>query len=150
MKRFKNAAENIKKNLSTSTTSSIEIESVFDGKDYNSSITRAKFEQICSPIFDKCINLIKQVLDDTNTKIQDINEIVLVGGTTRIPKLQSIISEYFPGMISRISGIGIFGIETKVKALHKKAYQKALIRIQVIFPIYKLVCLKSLFKILVF
>ncbi len=95
MKRFKNAAENIKKNLSTSTTSSIEIESVFDGKDYNSSITRAKFEQICSPIFDKCINLIKQVLDDTNTKIQDINEIVLVGGTTRIPKLQSIISEYF-------------------------------------------------------
>jgi heat shock protein 1/8 len=95
MKRFKNAAENIKKNLSTSTTSSIEIESVFDGNDYNSSITRAKFEQICSPIFDKCINLIKQVLDDTNTKIQDINEIVLVGGTTRIPKLQSIISEYF-------------------------------------------------------
>ena len=95
MKRFKNTAENIKKNLSTSTTSSIEIESVFDGKDYNSSITRAKFEQICSPIFDKCINLIKQVLNDTNTKIQDINEIVLVGGTTRIPKLQSIISEYF-------------------------------------------------------
>ena len=95
MKRFKNAAENIKKNLSTSTTSSIEIESAFDGNDYNSSITRAKFEQICSPIFDKCINLIKQVLDDTNTKIQDINEIVLVGGTTRIPKLQSIISEYF-------------------------------------------------------
>ena len=95
MKRFKNAAENIKKNLSTSTTSSIEIESAFDGNDYNSSITRAKFEQICSPIFDKCINLIKQVLDDTNTKIQDINEIVLVGGTTRIPKLQSIISEHF-------------------------------------------------------
>jgi heat shock 70kDa protein 1/2/6/8 len=95
MKRFKNAAENIKKNLSTSTTSSIEIESVFDGNDYNSSITRAKFEQICSPIFDKCINLIKQVLHDTDTKIQDINEIVLVGGTTRIPKLQSIISEYF-------------------------------------------------------
>ena len=95
MKRFKNAAENVKKNLSTSTTSSIEIESAFEGNDYNSSITRAKFEQICSPIFDKCMALIKQVMDDTDTKINDINEIVLVGGSTRIPKLQSMISEYF-------------------------------------------------------
>ena len=95
MKRFKNAAENIKKNLSTSTTSSIEIESVFEGNDYNSSITRAKFEQICNPIFEKCIALIKQVMTDTDTKIQDINEIVLVGGSTRIPKLQTMISEYF-------------------------------------------------------
>lgn len=95
IKRFKNAAENVKKNLSTSTTSSIEIESAFEGNDYNSSITRAKFEQICSPIFDKCITLIKQVMDDTDTKINDINEIVLVGGSTRIPKLQSMISEYF-------------------------------------------------------
>jgi len=95
MKRFKNAAENIKKNLSTSTTSSIEIESVFEGNDYNSSITRAKFEQICNPIFEKCIALIKQVMTDTDTKIQDINEIVMVGGSTRIPKLQIMISEYF-------------------------------------------------------
>ncbi len=95
IKRFKNAAENVKKNLSTSTTSTIEIESAFEGNDYNSSITRAKFEQICSPIFDKCITLIKQVMDDTDTKINDINEIVLVGGSTRIPKLQSMISEYF-------------------------------------------------------
>lgn len=95
IKKFKNAAENIKKNLSTSTTSSIEIESVFEGNDFNSSITRAKFEQICNPIFERCINLIKQVMDDTNTKISDINEIVLVGGTTRIPKLQLMISEYF-------------------------------------------------------
>ena len=74
IKRFKNAAENVKKNLSTSTTSTIEIESAFEGNDYNSSITRAKFEQICSPIFDKCITLIKQVMDDTDTKINDINE----------------------------------------------------------------------------
>tara|TARA_B100001778_G_C18605402_1_gene639505 strand:+ start:106 stop:1926 length:1821 start_codon:yes stop_codon:yes gene_type:complete len=95
MKRLKNTAENIKKNLSTSTTSSIEIESVFEGNDYNSSITRAKFEQICNPIFEKCMALIKQVMSDTNTKIQDINEIVLVGGSTRIPKLQTMISEYF-------------------------------------------------------
>jgi L1 cell adhesion molecule like protein len=95
IKRFKNAAENVKKNLSTSTTSSIEIESVFEGNDFNSSITRAKFEQICNPIFEKCITLIKQVMDDTNTKISDINEIVLVGGSTRIPKLQTMISEYF-------------------------------------------------------
>lgn len=95
IKKFKNTAENIKKNLSTSTTSSIEIESVFEGNDFNSSITRAKFEQICNPIFERCINLIKQVMDDTNTNISDINEIVLVGGTTRIPKLQLMISEYF-------------------------------------------------------
>lgn len=95
IKKFKNTAENIKKNLSTSTTSSIEIESVFEGNDFNSSITRAKFEQICNPIFERCITLIKQVMDDTNTNISDINEIVLVGGTTRIPKLQLMISEYF-------------------------------------------------------
>lgn len=95
MKRFKNAAENVKKNLSTSTTSTIEIESVFEGNDYNSSITRAKFEQISEPILTKCIDLIKQVLKDTDTNKKDINEIVLVGGSTRIPKLQTLISEYF-------------------------------------------------------
>ena len=95
MKRFKNAAENVKKNLSTSTTSTIEIESVFEGNDYNSSITRAKFEQISEPILTKCIGLIKQVLEDTGTNKKDINEIVLVGGSTRIPKLQTLISEYF-------------------------------------------------------
>lgn len=95
MKRFKNAAENVKKNLSTSTTSTIEIESVFEGNDYNSSITRAKFEQISEPILTKCIGLIKQVLQDTNTNKKDINEIVLVGGSTRIPKLQTLISEFF-------------------------------------------------------
>lgn len=95
IKRFKNAAENVKKNLSTSTISTIEIESVFEGNDYNSSITRAKFEQISEPILTKCIDLIKQVLKDTDTNKKDINEIVLVGGSTRIPKLQTLISEYF-------------------------------------------------------
>lgn len=95
MKRFKNCAENVKKNLSSSTTSSIEIDSAFEGNDYNSNITRAKFEQICEPIFTKCINLVKQVLDDTNTSASDINEVVLVGGSSRIPKLQSLLSELF-------------------------------------------------------
>ena len=97
MKRFKNTAENIKKNLSSSATTSIEIESVFEGNDYNSSLTRAKFEQICEPIFKKCIALVKQVLDDTNTNTSEINEIVLVGGSSRIPKLQAMLSELFGG-----------------------------------------------------
>lgn len=99
LKRFKNAAEIVKKNLSTSTTSSIEIESVFEGNDYNSSITRAKFEQICEPIFTKCIKLVKQVLEDTNIKKEDIQEIVLVGGSSRIPKLQNLLSELFNGKV---------------------------------------------------
>jgi heat shock protein 1/8 len=97
MKRFKNSAENIKKNLSSSTTSSIEIESVFEGNDFNSSITRAKFEKICEPIFKKCIDLVNEVLKETNTDKKDINEIVLVGGSSRIPKLQSMLSELFDG-----------------------------------------------------
>jgi L1 cell adhesion molecule like protein len=99
MKRFKNAAETIKKNLSSSTTTTIEIESVFEGNDYNSSMTRAKFEQICELSFKKCIDLVKQVLKDTNTNINEINEIVLVGGSSRIPKIQSMLSEYFNGKI---------------------------------------------------
>ena len=97
MKRFKNSAENVKKNLSTSSTTSIEIESAFEGNDYNGTITRAKFEQICEPIFTKCIKLVKQVLEDTNIKKEDIKEIVLVGGSSRIPKLQSLLSDLFDG-----------------------------------------------------
>mgnify|MGYP001179860286 CR=1 FL=1 len=97
MKRFKNSAENIKKNLSSSTTTTIEIESVFEGNDFNSSMTRAKFEQICEPIFKKCIDLVNEVLKDTNTDKKDINEIVLVGGSSRIPKLQTMLSELFNG-----------------------------------------------------
>jgi L1 cell adhesion molecule like protein len=97
MKRFKNSAENVKKNLSTSSTTSIEIESAFEGNDYNGTITRAKFEQICEPIFTKCIKLVKQVLEDTSIKKEDIKEIVLVGGSSRIPKLQSLLSDLFDG-----------------------------------------------------
>lgn len=95
--RLKNACENAKKTLSSSTVATIEIDGLFDGVDFLSSITRAKFENICDEFFVRCMAPIEQVLQDAKMSKSDINEIVLVGGTTRIPKIQQLLSEFFNG-----------------------------------------------------
>jgi len=76
---------------------SIEIESLFDGQDYTTQLTRAKFEQLADHIFQKTIDPIKRLLQDAKMSKADIDEIVLVGGTTRIPRVQELISQYFNG-----------------------------------------------------
>ena len=97
MRRLKSSCENVKKNLSSSTQASIEIDSLYEGIDFTASITRARFEEICSDIFRKIFEPIDKVLKDSGIPKSKIDEIVLVGGSTRIPKVQNYLSNYFNG-----------------------------------------------------
>jgi len=94
--RLRIAAERAKRTLSSSNTATVEIDSLGDF-DFNTVLTRAKFEDICSSFFKRTMSPVEQVLRDSKISKTNIHEIVLVGGTTRIPKLQSLISEYFNG-----------------------------------------------------
>ena len=97
LRRLRTVCERAKRTLSSSTSASLELDSLMDGIDYYTSITRAKFENICGPLFKSCISPIDQLLRDAKLSKGDINEIVLVGGSTRIPYLQKLLSDYFNG-----------------------------------------------------
>ena len=97
MRRLRTACENAKKTISVSSVASIEIDSLFEGMDFTSSITRAKFENLCDEIFKKTMAPVDQVLADAKMGKSDIHEVVLVGGSTRIPKIQELLKEYFNG-----------------------------------------------------
>lgn len=97
LKRLNIAAEKAKKTLSSSTTTTIEVDSLMDGVDYTSTLTRAKFEQLADEIFTKSIKPLDRLLQDAKMSKGDIDEIVLVGGTTRIPRVQELLSNYFNG-----------------------------------------------------
>jgi len=97
MRRLRTACESAKKTLSVSTVASIEIDSLFEGVDFTSSITRAKFENLCDDIFKKTMAPVDQVMQDAKMGKGDIHEVVLVGGSTRIPKIQELLKEYFNG-----------------------------------------------------
>jgi L1 cell adhesion molecule like protein len=97
LKRLNIAAEKAKKTLSASTTTSIEVESLLDGVDYNTTLTRAKFEQLADKVFTRTLEPLDRLLKDAKMSKGDIHEIVLVGGTTRIPRVQELLSNYFNG-----------------------------------------------------
>jgi len=97
LKRLNIAAEKAKKNLSASSTTTIEVDSLMDGVDYNTSLSRAKFESLSDKVFQRTLKPLDQLLKDAKMSKGDIHEIVLVGGTTRIPRLQELLSEYFNG-----------------------------------------------------
>ena len=97
VRRLQTACEQAKKTLSSSTTATLEIDSLFEGIDYNSVISRARFEDICSDLFKKTFDPVDKVLKDAKISKSQIHEIVLVGGSTRIPKIQSQLSDYFNG-----------------------------------------------------
>jgi L1 cell adhesion molecule like protein len=97
VKRLKVQAERVKKTLSTATTASVELDSLYEGIDFTSSITRARFEELCSDVFRKTMVPVEQVLRDAKMSKGDIHDIVLVGGSTRIPKIQSLLSDFFNG-----------------------------------------------------
>ena len=97
MRRLKTACENVKKNLSSSTQASIEIDSLHDGIDFISNITRARFEELCSDLFRRLFEPLDKVLKDSGIAKNKVDEIVLVGGSTRIPKVQKYLSDYFNG-----------------------------------------------------
>ena len=97
MRRLRTACESAKRTLSTSTVAQIEIDSLYEGNDFSGSLTRAKFDSLCDSIFKDTIAPLDQVLKDAGMQTTDINEVVLVGGSTRIPKIQELLSQYFGG-----------------------------------------------------
>lgn len=97
LRRLRTACERAKRTLSASTQAHIEIDSLFDGIDYNSTITRARFEDLCMDYFKKCMEPCEKVLRDSKIAKNQVDEVVLVGGSTRIPKIQSLLSEFFNG-----------------------------------------------------
>ena len=97
MKRLRIACEHAKRTLSSATSAQIHIDSLFDGHDFSSNFTRAKFEELCKPIFEKALRPVEKVLTDAKYSKGQIDDIVLVGGSTRIPKIQEMLSSYFGG-----------------------------------------------------
>src|SRR5271170_5946869 len=83
--------------LSSQMSVRIEIDSFFEGKDFSESLTRAKFEELNLDLFRKTMKPVEQVLKDANIKKSEVDDIVLVGGSTRIPKVQQLLEEYFNG-----------------------------------------------------
>ncbi len=97
MRRLRTSCERAKRTLSSSSTAQIEIDSLVDGLDFNISITRAKFEALCSDLFRKTMEPVEKVIRDSKVSKSAIHEVVLVGGSTRVPKVQELLSEYFNG-----------------------------------------------------
>ena len=96
-RRLRTACEKAKRTLSSSATASIEVESIHEGIDFFTSITRAKFEMLCMSLFQKCIEPVSKVLRDSGVSKNQVHDIVLVGGSTRIPKIQELLSSFFNG-----------------------------------------------------
>ncbi len=97
IRRLRTACENLKKILSTSTQTTLEIDSLFEGIDYCSTITRARFEELCGDLFRKTFEPVEQVIKDSGISKSLIHEVVLVGGSTRIPKIQNQLIDFFNG-----------------------------------------------------
>jgi len=97
LRRLRTACERAKRTLSSATTASVEIDSLLDGVDFNSTLTRAKFEDLCADYFRSTLAPVEQVLRDSGVSKSKIDEVVLVGGSTRIPKVQQLIKEFFGG-----------------------------------------------------
>jgi heat shock protein 1/8 len=96
-RRLRTACERAKRTLSSSTSAAIEIDSLFEGVDFVSSITRAKFEDLCADYFRNTLIPVERVMADAKMSKSDVHEVVLVGGSTRIPKVQALIKSFFNG-----------------------------------------------------
>jgi len=96
-RRLQNVCERAKRTLSTSTTATIEVDALSDGIDFSYNITRAKFEELCQDLFKKAIAPVEQVMKDAKWSKDQVHDIVLVGGSTRVPKVQQLLRDYFNG-----------------------------------------------------
>jgi len=97
LRRLRTACERAKHTLSSSATANVEIDSLYEGIDFNGSITRARFEDLCMDLFRGCLGPVEKVLQDSKISKSKIHEVVLVGGSTRIPYIQNMIKEFFGG-----------------------------------------------------
>jgi heat shock protein 1/8 len=97
VRRLRTACEKAKRTLSSSTSATIEIDALYDGQDFYSSITRARFEELCGDLFRGCLDPVEKVLRDAKMDKSSVHDVVLVGGSTRIPKVQKLLSDFFNG-----------------------------------------------------
>lgn len=97
LRRLRTQCERAKRQLSSATQATIEIDSLFEGVDFYSSLTRAKFEELCMDLFRGTLDPVEKVLRDSKIPKADVDDIVLVGGSTRIPKVQNLLIEFFNG-----------------------------------------------------
>ena len=97
MRRLLTSCERAKRSLSTSTNATIEVDGFVNGLDLNITLTRAKFESLCDAIFRRTIAPLEQVLSDAKMSKADVHEVVMVGGSTRIPKIRELVSTFFNG-----------------------------------------------------
>merc|ERR1712166_1288113 len=95
--KLRREIEKAKRSLSSAHQVKVEIESLIDGEDFSETLTRARFEELNQDLFRKTLKPVGQVLKDASLKKSDIHEIVLVGGSTRIPKVQQLIKDFFNG-----------------------------------------------------
>jgi heat shock protein 1/8 len=96
-RRLRTACERAKRTLSSSAQAYIEIDGLFEGIDFSTTITRAKFEDLCMDYFRNCMEPVSKVLSDAKMSKSQVDEVVLVGGSTRIPKVQQLLKDYFNG-----------------------------------------------------
>src|SRR5690606_34963327 len=97
VRRLRTACERAKRTLSSSSQASVEIDSLFEGVDFYSSITRARFEELCADMFRSTLEPVEKALRDAKMDKGQVKEIVLVGGSTRIPKIQKLLQDFFNG-----------------------------------------------------
>ena len=97
IRRLRTAAEKAKRTLSSGTTAAVEVDSLAEGIDFNATLTRARFEDMCMELFRKCMKPVETVLEDAKMSKSQVHDIVLVGGSTRIPKVQELLSNFFNG-----------------------------------------------------
>jgi len=97
LRRLRTACERAKRTLSASAQANIEIDSLYEGIDFYSSITRARFEELCADLFRGTLEPVEKALRDAKMDKSSINDVVLVGGSTRIPKVQKLLSDFFNG-----------------------------------------------------
>jgi len=97
LRRLRTACERAKRTLSASAQANIEIDSLFEGIDFYTSITRARFEELCSDLFKSTVDPVEKAMRDAKMDKSSIDDIVLVGGSTRIPKVQKLLQDFFNG-----------------------------------------------------
>jgi len=97
LRRLRSQCERAKRTLSSSHQTTVEIDSLFEGIDFHSTLSRARFEDLCGSFFRDCIPPVEKVLRDSGLSKKDVDEIVLVGGSSRIPKIQELLRTFFNG-----------------------------------------------------
>eukprot|EP00957_Ditylum_brightwellii_P172243 13112097-Ditylum_brightwellii.AAC.1 len=95
LQKLRKEVERVKRTLSTQTQARVEIDNIVNGFDFSETLTRACFEELNADLFKKTLGPVKKVLQDAGLSKVDVDKVVLVGGSTRIPKVQSMVGDYF-------------------------------------------------------